>query len=446
MISDSLEQLAYNLRHIYRNHLLVRRLNSITRLIEHEGNSMKIPSIRILSMFILISIIASSCRVPSAEVNTPSPEVIVTEPVGTAQAVPTNTHSIAQPTALVTQLPPTSTMVPLPTATSTLEPTATAAASPIPTISSCSNLAKFVDDVSITDDTEMLGGQEFIKTWRLQNVGTCTWTNSYSLIFVNGDQMNATSPLPLTGSTAPGSTLDISINMKAPDLIGTYRGDYKLRDPNGVTFGLGANASETFYVQIKVVEGVSDLNLGPATWTDNLDTTDNWYLLDTPNTKFTVGDGKLVMTSINSGGGEEWGLSDRASLQDYYLQATFISGNTCSGTDRYGLLARAPDTDNGYVFEFSCDGQYRLYAWNGSYNSIQEWHAAGSILAGANQTNVMGIWMRGDTIRLYANGHKLAEYTDTTFDHGQFGLVIGSINTHNFTVSVDQVAYWDLNP
>ena len=54
--------------------------------------------------------------------------------------------------------------------------------------------------------------------------------------------------------------------------------------------------------------------------------------------------------------------------------------------------------------------------------------------------------MKGSTLRLYANGYKLSEFTDSTFDHGQFGLVIGSINTNNLTIYVDQVSYWDLNP
>jgi hypothetical protein len=303
-----------------------------------------------------------------------------------------------------------------------------------------------VEDVTIPDKTEILPGQEFIKTWRLQNAGTCTWTDKYVLIFVSGEQMNGNSPLPLSGSTAPGSTLDVAITLKAPGTTGTYQGNWELRDPNGIIFGSGNASTDPFYVLIKVVEGVSGLNLGNATWTDNLDTADYWYLLDTANTKFTQGDGKLVMTSINPGASEEWGLSDKPSLNDYYLQATFITGNACSGLDRYGLLARAPDPDKGYVFEFSCDGNYRLYTWDGTnYHALQEWHAASSIHTGPNQTNTMGIWMKGNTIRLYGNGYKLAEFTDNTFDHGQFGLVVGSINTHNLTINVDQVAYWELN-
>lgn len=405
---------------------------------------MSLPTLRTMSILIILTILVSGCNMPNAQGTTPTPELALTDAAQTPQAIPTNTQPIVPPTNVVTQVPPTPTTVSVPTATSTPSPTATTP--PTPTSASCTELAKFVDDVTVPDDTEMLPGQEFIKTWRLQNVGTCTWTNQYALFFVNGDQMNGTSPLPLTGSIAPNGTLDVSVTLKAPGTTGTYRGNWELRNPSGVIFGTGTNASEPFYVQIKVVEGVSELNLGTATWTDNLDNADNWYLLDTPNTKFTQSDGKLVMTSINPGGGEEWGISDQPSMQDYYLQATFITGSACSGLDRYGLLARAPDPNQGYVFEFSCDGHYRLYTWDGqNYNALQEWRTSSTILAGINQTNVMGIYMQGTTLRLYANGHKIAEFTDSKFDHGQFGLVIGSVNTHNFMVSVDQVAYWEFN-
>jgi hypothetical protein len=133
-------------------------------------------------------------------------------------------------------------------------------------------------------------------------------------------------------------------------------------------------------------------------------------------------------------------------MKDYYLQATFITGGSCSGIDHYGLLARAPDPNKGYVLEFSCDGHYRLYTWDGkNYLALQEWHTASAIHTGASQTNIMGLWMKGTTLRVYANGFKLAEFTDSSYNQGQFGPVIGSVNTNNLTVNVDQVAYWDLS-
>lgn len=258
--------------------------------------------------------------------------------------------------------------------------------------------------------------------------------------------MSGTSSLPLTGTTAPGNTVDVSVNLKAPGSVGTYQGNWELRNPSAVIFGTGTNASQPFYVLIDVVEGLSQLNLGTATWTDNMDTSANWYLLNTDNTQFTQGDGKLVMTAKSPSSGDEWGLSNKPALKDYYLQATFITGGTCSGLDHYGLLARVPDPNSGYVLEFSCDGHYRLYKWDGkNYNALQEWHTTSNIHTGANQTNIMGIWMKGSTLRVYANGFKLAEFTDSTYNQGQFGLVIGSTDTNNLTINVDQVAYWDLS-
>jgi hypothetical protein len=300
--------------------------------------------------------------------------------------------------------------------------------------------------MTIPDDTEVLIGEDFVKTWRLENTGTCTWTNQYALIFISGEQMNGTSPQPLSGSTVPGATLDVSVNLKAPGKTGTYKGNWELRNASGANFGSGKSSDQPFYVQVKVVEGVSELNLGTPTWRDPMDNASNWYLLDTTNTQFTMNDGKLVMVSKKPGGGEEWGLSNRPSMEDYYLQATFINGSACSGLDRYGLLGRAPDPNKGYVFEFSCDGHYRLYKWDGTtYTSMQEWYPAASIKAGVNQTNVMGLWMKGTAIKIYANGHLIGEFTDDTYDKGQFGLVIGSVNTENFTVSVDLVEYWELS-
>jgi hypothetical protein len=406
---------------------------------------MKHFTFRTLSLFILMVILVTACNMPASQGTETTPTQANTEMTQPPQVLATNTQSGILPTIEVTTLPNQSPTPLPPTATSTPLPTATLP--PTPTSATCTNLAKFVDDVTVPDDSEMLPGQEFIKTWRLQNVGTCTWTNQYSLVFVDGDQMNGTTPLPLTTSVSPDSTVDVSVTLRAPGTTGTYRGDWKLRNSSGVIFGLGKNATETFYVQIQVVEGVSELNLGSATWTDNMDTDYYWYLLDTANTKFTQSNGKLVMKSITPGGGEEWGLSNQPSMEDYYLQATFITGDTCSGLDRYGLLARAPDPNKGYVYEFTCDGHYRLYTWDGqNYNALQEWRSSGSIQSGTNQTNIMGIYMKGSDIRLYANGHKIAEFTDSTFDHGQFGLAIGSANTPNFIVSVDQVSYWDLTP
>jgi hypothetical protein len=258
--------------------------------------------------------------------------------------------------------------------------------------------------------------------------------------------MGYTEPIPLPAQVKPGETVDLSANLVAPESDGTHRGDWKLRNTNGKDFGAGEEADETFWVEINVGQVIGELELGAPDWQDTFNNSANWYLLDTSNTKFTVEDGHMVMNALKSGQGEEWGISNHGPLEDFYLEATFTTGSECSGLDRYGVLARAPEPDRGYVFGFSCDGRYRLYKWDGqNYVGLQEWASTAHIQPGSNQTNRLGFWAKGNTIRLYANGRLLVEIQDSTFDEGVFGLLVGSVNTDNLKVFVEDMAYWELD-
>jgi hypothetical protein len=109
----------------------------------------------------------------------------------------------------------------------------------------------FLYDVTIRDGTIMSPNQSFTKTWELRNVGTCTWTSGYRLVFITGDPMGgSTSPLLTSGTVPPGQSIEASVSLKAPATAGTYEGYWKLSDPNGNLFGL---QDAPFYVKIKVV-------------------------------------------------------------------------------------------------------------------------------------------------------------------------------------------------
>jgi len=127
-----------------------------------------------------------------------------------------------------------------PSPSATFRPTATSGAS----VGSCDD-ARFVADVTVPDDKEMDPGETFTKTWRLENAGTCEWTTDYSVSFVSGDKMGGDT-YEINENVAPGETHDISIDMKAPFEAGTYRGDWTIKNENGISFGA------TFYVQIVV--------------------------------------------------------------------------------------------------------------------------------------------------------------------------------------------------
>jgi len=140
-----------------------------------------------------------------------------------------------------------------------------------PPVSTC-DIAAFVTDVTIPDGTELTAGVPFIKTWRLQNVGTCTWTTSYRLVFSGGDYMGVSaSAFNLPTSVAPGGTIDLSLNLIAPITSGNFTSYWKLRNASGVDFGVGASGTSAFSVNINVLSSYASAysfstNACSATW------------------------------------------------------------------------------------------------------------------------------------------------------------------------------------
>ncbi len=171
--------------------------------------------------------------------NTPEPTTTET-PIATETPTASNTPEFAVPTD--TSIPPTM-----------IVPTLT----PVPIV--CDR-AQFVRDVSVQDNTPFSPGATFVKTWRLKNIGSCTWTTAYKLVFISGDAMEANLSVPLPHSVAPNQTVDISVKMKAPQKSRTYRGDWMLSNPSGTRFGIGSRGDQSLWVQIRVVN-LSNPNL-----------------------------------------------------------------------------------------------------------------------------------------------------------------------------------------
>jgi len=210
---------------------------------------------RTMIILILLLIAALACNLPRRA--TPSPSGVVY--TAAAQTLEAQLTLVAQPpvgspgvtATLFLGLPsatPTSTS---PVSTS---PSATTQAV-LPTSSATPrpcDLARFDKDVTYPDNSEVSPGQSFVKTWRLLNAGTCTWTTGYSVVFSGGDGMGAPAALPLPSDVAPGQTVDLSVTLTAPQQSGTYKGNFMLRNTSNVVFGLG-DGSKPFWVQVKVV-------------------------------------------------------------------------------------------------------------------------------------------------------------------------------------------------
>lgn len=230
-------------------------------------------------LFVALALLFSACASPNPP---PSPQPdenqAATEVAGTVYAQLTlsaGETAVVRLTEIAGQPVITATEPPPPTPTPTLLPTLTQIP-PSPTPTPVCDAAQFVIDLSIPDNTVLQPGENFTKSWRLKNVGACTWTSAYSLIFVGGDALGTVSVAPLPYQVYPGETVDLSVSLRAPAQAGLYRGNWMLRNAAGQLFGIGVDADGMFWVQIQV-SGT------PAPGRDGYDFAENYCRADWRN-------------------------------------------------------------------------------------------------------------------------------------------------------------------
>ncbi len=204
-------------------------------------------SLWILVILILTSLLGA-CK-PTAPVEpTLDPDVIFTQAAETVAAQLTRT-ALSQPTATNTALPsPTVTpTIQLPTATTesdsanaTPEVTSQTGSTPNP------NKMAFVTDVTIPDGQVIPPGAKFVKTWRIKNTGTTTWTANYRVRLWAGNSFGAPTSFLLAQEVKPDAEVDISIEFTAPSQTGEYVSHWILSDDQEANFG------NTFYVNFVV--------------------------------------------------------------------------------------------------------------------------------------------------------------------------------------------------
>jgi hypothetical protein len=224
------------------------------------------------AVFVLGAFLAACGSSQGSPTATTDPNLVYTASAQTADARLTELVAL---TPSVTPQPPTYTPNPLQTfAAQTAAAMLTQAASLTPTppatlpstlppTGSTGDLANWVMDVTIPDHTVVAPGQTFVKTWRIQNDGTSTWTTDYDLVFIDGQQMGTVTETPLTTTVSPGQQVDISVSLTAPTANGAYTGYWKMRNTAGAYF----NYSVTVVIDVGSTGPTATTGPGTATVT-----------------------------------------------------------------------------------------------------------------------------------------------------------------------------------
>lgn len=191
--------------------------------------------------------------------------------IASGTATPNPANATATPIIIPTQVPPTDEPTDVPP--TPRPPTATPY--PVP----CDAL-QFIDDVTIDDGATITANKNFTKTWRLKNVGTCSWNTDYDLVFVSGDRMDGLKSTSIDENVHPGETVDVSVSLTAPESKGDYTGYWMLRSDDGSLFGFGyPGYDKSFWVHILVKKAAPTFYNTPFNFADHFCSAD-WYNKD----------------------------------------------------------------------------------------------------------------------------------------------------------------------
>ena len=210
---------------------------------------------RVLAVLVSLGLFVAACGASEGQESRISTSVAQTVQAGESLTAIANLPTPTLPATLPSE-----------TILSTATPTSIDTLASAPSDPNCAKAALVNENPP--DGVILKPGQYFWKTWTLENIGTCTWTPAYRLVFLSGDLMGGLTSYPLDEEIAPNEQKDISIYLKTPDTEGTFTGYWQLQSPWNTSFGVGPS-DKPFYVQV-ATSGDAEPEYGIASVTYNL--------------------------------------------------------------------------------------------------------------------------------------------------------------------------------
>ena len=181
---------------------------------------------------------------------------------------------------------------------------------------------RFLRDVTILDDTVLTIGDNFTKTWLVENNGDVAWTSDFRLVHVDGQPMTAVTAHPLPAAQ-PGQQVEISIPLTVPNTPGTHFSDWRLQDNNGALFG------DIIYTRIIAQLPVAD----PAGVCNSKFVAD---VTIPDDTLMNPGDPFTKTWRLKNSGTRAWGLG---------FTIRYVGGVKMAAKESYPLPAAAPGAE-----------------------------------------------------------------------------------------------------
>ena len=168
------------------------------------------PKKKFVVVLLMLAGLLSACNFPLAFDDPADVENAVAETVAAYEV---------EEVVVVPTLAALPTYTPMPTYTPVVEEVEKPAATTVPCLSATAW------DLTVPDNTKFAAGKGFDKAWTFKNVGNCTWSSDFKIVFDDGDQMNGPDKKDIGVEVKPNGEVEVVLVLTAPSKAGTYRGN-----------------------------------------------------------------------------------------------------------------------------------------------------------------------------------------------------------------------------
>lgn len=120
-------------------------------------------------------------------------------------------------------------------------------------IKSIKDRATFLGE-NFPDNSILIPGEVFVKTWEIKNIGSTQWSTGYQLIAVSspsGDSLGSPAMINFPKETAPGESVQLSVSLTAPVKTGSYTLFWIIKNETGEVVSVDG---DRLWVKIQVCE------------------------------------------------------------------------------------------------------------------------------------------------------------------------------------------------
>lgn len=204
-----------------------------------------------------------------------------------------------------------------------------------------------------------------------------------------------------------------------------------------------ATATPTFIVLPTSTPNPASIpSFGNKVIDDTFTKSGDWQEMQNANGIISVANQSITL-AVKADHGNLVTFRQNTIVSDFYLVTTVKRVALCKTDDQFGVLFRAQNEQNYYRLMINCQGQIAVQQMAGSTPSfLMDWTPNAEVSLW--QPYTVGIWAKGQTLRIYVNDHLQVEITRGTFDSGGIGFYARAAGDTPLTVSFSDLSVYEL--